>query len=122
MVRDFELVRKLLFYFEEKNDALSIENPVIEGYEPLVIRYHCRLLYDVGFLRCEPIKSRSSDRVINVLPFELTWDGHEFLEKIRSDTTWNKIKSFSQAKGVALTFSVVSGLTKKWVTDKLLGA
>jgi len=29
--------------------------------------------------------------VIYVLPFELTWDGHEFLDKIRSPHVWDEI-------------------------------
>lgn len=103
MNRDFELISSLLFLFENKPDSAMLEYPEIAGFDKAQIAYHCSLLNDAGFLRCEPITSGTSARVVRVLPFELTWDGHEFLDKVRADTTWNKIKSSSREKGVALS-------------------
>jgi hypothetical protein len=119
MKRDFELVRKLLMLFEEKTDSKHIEKPTIEGYDESTINYHCRLLNDAGLLRCEEVISSTSNRVIKVIPFELTWDGHEFLNKIKSDSTWEKVKQYSKDKGVVLTFSVVSAITRQWISDQL---
>lgn len=122
MKRDFDLIRKLLFFFEKKEDSGVIEKPEVDGYSEQEISYHCRLLHDAGFLRCEPIKSSTSDRVIGVLPFELTWAGHEFLDQIRADSTWNHIKSYSKEKGVALSFNIVSELAKKLLLSVIAGA
>ena len=119
MKRDFELIRSLLFLFENKPDSAMLEHPEIDGFDEFQVAYHCRLLNDIGFLRCEPITSSTSNRVVRVLPFELTWEGHEFLDKIRADTTWNKIKTYAREKGVTLSFSVVTTLAKKLVTDAL---
>lgn len=121
MKRDFDLVRQILLQFEAKADAGIVEKPEVEGYPYELVAYHCRLLYDAGFLRCEPVKSSTSDRVIKALPFELTWEGHEFLDKIRSDTTWSKIKTYAKDKGLALSFSVVTELAKR-VVGQLLGS
>ncbi len=120
MNRDFELIRSLLFLFESKSDSTMLEHPEMDGFTDSQIAYHFRLLNDAGLLRCEPITSSTSNRVIRVLPFELTWEGHEFLDKIRADTTWNKIKNYSKDKGVTLSFSVVTALAKKMITDALL--
>lgn len=122
MKRNFEIIRALLFYFESKDTSEAIENPQIDCFESRSITYHCRLLYDAGFLRCEPVKSASGDRIIRVIPFELTWDGHEFLDKIRTDTTWNKIRSYSMNKGLVLSFSVITELAKKYTLDAMKGA
>ena len=119
MKRDFELIRKLLFFFEAREKSEYIESPDINGNESTCIKYHCRLLYDAGFLRCEPITSSTSDRVIRVLGFELTWDGHEFLEKIRTDTMWKKINDYAFDKGIPLSFSVVSGVAQHWIKTEL---
>ena len=115
MKRDFELVRKLLFFFEEKPGPESISVPPIEGYSEHEIMYHCILLHDAGLLRCEPMKSSTSDRVIQVIPFDLTWEGHEFLDKIRSDTIWSKVKSQVQDKGGTLSFNLISELAKNTI-------
>lgn len=121
MKRDFDLVRKLLQYFEARESSAVDEYPDVAGFNRETVGYHCRLLYDARLLRCEPVKSSTSDRVIRVLPFELTWDGHEFLDKIRSDTAWNKIKTHASEKGLALSFSVVTELAKRLLTQALSG-
>ena len=108
MKRDFDLVRKLLIYFEEKPGPEHVEVPPIDGYDELTIKYHLVLLHDADLLRCEPVKSSSGDRVIYVLPFDLTWDGHEFLSKIRDDGLWRKTKDTILSKGCQLTFSTIT--------------
>ena len=118
MKRDFDLIRALLLQFETKEDPLATENPTVEGFSYEMVSYHCRLLHDAGLLRCEPIKSKS-DRIIRVLPFELTWEGHEFLAKIRSETTWGKIKSQAKDSGLSLSLSIVSEIASRF-TSKLI--
>jgi len=117
MRRDFELIRKLLLFFEEKEGQKPVKVLSIEGYDELTIKYHLVLLHDAGLLRCEPIRSSTSDRVIYVIPFELTWDGHEFLEKIRNETTWRKIMDTIKVKGGAIAFSVINQLATKIALD-----
>ncbi|MDP6722005.1 MAG: DUF2513 domain-containing protein, partial [Pirellulaceae bacterium] len=99
MKRDMVLVRKLLFFFEEKETPEMVQEPPIDGYDTLTVKYHLVLMYDAGLLRCEPVSSSSSDRVIYVMPFELTWDGHEFLDKIRNEKVWKRITDTMSAKG-----------------------
>ena len=108
MKRDFDLVRKLLVYFEEKPGPEHVKIPPIEGYDELTIKYHLVLLHDARLLRCEPQTSSSSDRVIEVLPFDLTWDGHEFLAKIKDDGLWQKTKDTILNKGGQLTINTIT--------------
>ncbi len=122
MKRDFELIRKLLFFFEEKEDPAHVEMPPIAGYSDIEIKYHCNLLYDAGFLWCEPTVSTTSERIIKVLPFDLTWNGHEFLEKIRSDNIWKQMKTFSKEKGLTLSFNVVNELAKKFIINTVINS
>jgi hypothetical protein len=34
-----------------------------------------------------------------VLPFELTWDGHEFLDKIRNQHIWDEVMGDIKSRG-----------------------
>ena len=104
MKRDFDLIRQLLIFFEEKQSPQHIEVPPIDGYDELTIKYHLVLLHDTGLLRCEPVRSSTSERVIYVLPFDLTWEGHEFLAKVRNEGVWKKIRSAVASKGGSLAF------------------
>ena len=113
MKRDMELIRKLLFFFDEKETLNMVEVPPIDGYDDLTIKYHLVLMYDAKLLRCEPVTSKTSDRVIYVLPFELTWDGHEFLDKIHSETAWQRVRDIISEKGGSIAFGVVNQLVTK---------
>lgn len=101
MTRDMELIRKLLIFFDEKEGPECIEVPPIPGYDELPIKYHLVLLYDAGYLRCETVRSTSSDRVIYVIPFELTWEGHEFLERVRDPHIWDEVMDSVKQHGFA---------------------
>ena len=121
MKRDMVLVRKLLFFFEEKETPEMVQEPPIDGYDTLTVKYHLVLMYDAGLLRCEPVSSSSSDRVIYVMPFELTWDGHEFLDKIRNEKVWKRITDTMSAKGAhwRSASSVDSRLNSRWSTRRV---
>jgi len=106
MKRDFELIRKLLFYFEEKSNPEAVECPPIEGYAELNIKYHVLLLAQAGLIDYEPELTKTG-RIIRVIPFNLTWKGHEFLDAIRQENTWSKIKEIIKDKGGSLSFEVI---------------
>lgn len=109
MKRDFELIRKLLLFFEEKQSRGHIKAPRIEGYDEGIVQYHLVLMHEAGLLRCEAVRSSTtSDRIISVIPFELTWDGHEFLDKIRNENVWRKVRDTITSKSGSLAFAVVN--------------
>ena len=103
MKRDMDLVRSLLLYLEQKpgpehTAAATIQ---IEGREELEIQYHLNLLYQAGMINGEAVRSSTSDRIIYVLPFELTWTGHEFLESVRDPEIWRNAKATASTAGTA---------------------
>ena len=108
-----DLVRKLLTFFDEKPGPEHVEVPPIEGYDDSTIKYHLVLLHDAELLRCEPVRSSTSDRVIYVIPFDLTWQGHEFIGKVKDERVWERVKNIVASKGGALTFDVVSEIAKR---------
>lgn len=118
MKRDFELIRKLLIFFEDKESPKHCEIPDIEGYDDnTMIKGHLVLLYEAGLLRCEAVRSSSSDRVIYVIPFDLTWEGHEFLDKVRDETVWRKITSMVSSRGGSVAFSVINQLATHFALE-----
>jgi hypothetical protein len=122
MNRDMDLVRKLLVYFDEKPGPEHVMVPDIEGFDESNIKNHLVQLYEAGLIRAESERSSTSnDRVIRVIPFDLTWQGHEFLDKIRNETVWQQIKSTAQSKGLPLTLEVVGELATK-IFVKLMAA
>lgn len=49
----------------------------------------------------------------------LTWEGHDFLDKIRSETVWNKTKETIVKKGLPFVFDVVKELATANMGDMI---
>ena len=101
MKRDMELVRKILFKIEETVDNVAKFNIEIESYTMEQVAYHCSILYEGGYI--SNYKAQYADGGIYSFSVgRLTWEGHEFLDKIREDTIWNKTKETIKTKGLPL--------------------
>ncbi len=120
MKRDLELVRKLLIFFDDKSGPEHVQVPAIPDYDDLTIKYHLVLLHDAGYLRCETVKSTTSDRVIYVLPFDLTWSGHEFLDKVRNPHVWDEVMGKIKERGfVSASVDFIKKLADAVIRKKL---
>lgn len=114
MKRDMEVIRKLLIFFNEKDGPEMVDVPDIgKEYSESVVQYHLRLMCQAGWLNCETERSSTSDRIIRVYPFDLTWEGHEFLAKISADGVWPKLKALVASKGGSMAFAVINQLATK---------
>ncbi|OFV71408.1 MULTISPECIES: DUF2513 domain-containing protein [Acetobacterium] len=120
MKRDMELIRKILLTVEEKYvDTWLHSNEIeIDGYDMKTIGYHCAVLHDAGLLY--DYKGQYGDG--ELLQFgvgRLTWDGHEFLEKIKSDTVWNKTKDTITTKGIPFVLDAVKEIATSITTSMI---
>src|SRR5687767_14319303 len=106
MQRDLDLIRKILFALETKPHPKAIETLEIEGYDDLTVRYHLNLLAQAKLIDYEP-ELTNTGRIIKVLAFNPSWQGYEFLDAVRSEAVWNKVKSQATEKGTALPFDVL---------------
>ncbi|TYQ14778.1 UNVERIFIED_CONTAM: uncharacterized protein DUF2513 [Acetivibrio alkalicellulosi] len=84
MKRDMDLIIKILEFYESREEVSADTNPEITGYEKGVVAYHIRRMYEAGLLDAEAVTSSTTKtRLVNVIPFGLTWEGHEFLDSMR---------------------------------------
>lgn len=71
-----------------------IETLHLDDEDDRVVAYHLRRMFEAGLLDAESVVSSTTpERIIKILPFGLTWAGHEFLESIRNETVFNKLKN-----------------------------
>lgn len=126
MKRNMELIRKILLTVEDKYvDTWLHNNEIkIDGYDMKTIGYHCAVLHDAGLLY--DYKGQYGDG--ELLQFgvgRLTWDGHEFLDKIKSDTVWNKTKDIITEKGIPFVLDAVkeiaTAVTAEMIKTAILG-
>jgi hypothetical protein len=120
--RDMDLVRKILLYIESKEDECPITEAPFEGYSKLVLLEHYHIIYEAGLIRGELYRSTSTaDRVVKVMPFGLTWAGHDFVDIIKNESIWNKATDIVSTKLSGLPFDVLKavliGLCRDAVKD-----
>ena len=118
MKRDMDLCRKILFKIEELYDSTAIYNLEIEGYTRNQVAYHSNLLYEAGLI--SDYKAQYADNEIYSFGVSsLTWDGHDFLDKIREDITWNKVKDIIKNKALPMTLDVIKTVATGVITATL---
>ncbi|WP_434681367.1 DUF2513 domain-containing protein [Pseudomonas sp. R1-18] len=106
MKRDWELVRKILIAVEEiQGHNQHVDGTSIPGYDAPLVSYHIYLLKEAGLLEATCATFLSEPRQCHA--FELTWEGHEFLDQIRPQSIWNKTVSLVREKGLDLSFSTI---------------
>lgn len=120
MKRDMELIRKILFKIEDTIDNVGKSNLKIEGYTMEQVAYHCSVLYEGGYIHACNIQY-GSDGVYSFSVGRLTWEGHEFLDKIREDTIWNKTKATIAEKGLPFVFDIVKSVSTEIIIDVVKG-
>lgn len=110
MKRNMDLCRLILFKIEEEYFSTSLYNLKITGYSDEEVAYHCKLLFDN-----ELISDYKDSYVDDSLDFfevgSLTWKGHDFIDKIREDTVWNRTKEVIKEKMLPSTIEVIKDIS-----------
>ena len=118
MKRDMDLVRSIML----KAEALPPGPPIlyrVGEVEDLVLLHHLELLIEAALLRGKITRSQGSrGDVIGISG--LTWEGHEWIETVRSDRVWEETKAtLSEGEG-AMTFELTKAVATR-VHRKRLG-
>jgi len=107
MKRNWETIRELLAKVEECTLPTEIirlsDFPIERNAE---ISYHMNLLIEAGLVKGQMVRTMGPE-VKDFLAEKLTWNGHEFLDSIRSDTVWQKTKKAFTEQGISMTFDLV---------------
>ncbi len=121
MKRDMELCRKILFAIEEKYVDTALHNLKIPEYTMEQVAYHCKILKEAGLITNYKALF-ASNHIVGFGVGSLTWEGHDFLDKIREDTIWNKTKGLIKNKALPMTLDVVKEIATAVISETLKGA
>jgi hypothetical protein len=113
MKRDWDLIREVLIEVE----ALSEEDRHQFCYglgdehadENQVKSEQALLLWKAGFIEAVDVGTMGGPAIQSP---ELTWQGHDLLDTLRSKPVWERIKKTAQDKGIELTLDSVKALGK----------
>ena len=108
MKRNWDTIRKIMLRVEQLPDEGSTITPDdMTGMDSECAFYHMRLLIESGLAMGGSVELTGGG---NAWISRLSWDGHELLDKIRSDTAWNKIKETARIKGIDLCVDAVKAI------------
>jgi hypothetical protein len=102
MKRNWDAIREILLRLEE---AMPGEPPFSED-RASEAAYQLDLLIEAGLVT-GPAAKASGPGSPPFAAMRLTWQGHEFLDVIRSDMVWQRTKRSFAASGLAMTLDLI---------------
>src|SRR5712691_6756381 len=109
MKRDWDCIRTILLLLEATGDTTSVVNAGdVPGFDAETASYHMRLMIEARLI--EGACSEAIGAPLQCWGSAMTWEGHELLDKIRSPSIWNKIKTAARKHGVSLSLDLVKFL------------
>jgi hypothetical protein len=114
MKRDWDVVRQVLSEIES-GDRRQLRYS--DSVDPIATE-HAFLLLDAGYITAIDATTLDGRGLINP---ELTWEGHDLLDTIRSKSVWERVKQLAKEKGVELTLDSVKLLAAKALDMTLAG-
>lgn len=117
MKRDMDLIRNILFYVEDHYKAGQMNISIdIDGVDENTIYEHCKLVYQSGLL--QSFVDLSTDIGASCMVGNLTSEGYDYLDKIRSDSMWHRVCDILRKKALPFTIDII----KTVATDLILEA
>lgn len=121
MKRDMDLVRLMLLRAEANGvdeEAAAKHHAECEKYEVPLRAHHIAIMIEAGLI----IGSVQTDQ--NGVPakgftLRLTWQGHEFLDAARDDTTWKKVRDKVVKPTASFTFGILVEALKYEIKSRI---
>lgn len=116
MKLNHELLRDIMMYIESNGNGRPVYDVKILGYTENEIVYHFQKLIEANLINGEILGFQG-----NRLRFtSLTWNGHEYIENIKTDYIWNEIKRDIELKGLTNTsIDIIKDYANKLIRNKL---
>ena len=117
MKLNHECIRKTLLYFE---DVLDIHSPLnlsgftLEGFSRDDTVYTIKKLSEVEYIKATIVYDINDEFEITI--YEITWEGHKFLDTIRDNKVWSETKNIL-SKVSSCSISFVSNIASQVLTN-----
>lgn len=120
MRRDLDLIRELLLVFEQLplNGGINVREIELPPWTRDEIIYNSYVLWQSGLVEAVDCSSNSSGR--NIIVRSLRPAGHDYLDAVRSDQIWGKVKARTGQHGLEVSLDVAKSLAVTLI-GKVLG-
>lgn len=119
MKRDMELVRKILLFIEDHHEGTSLINLKLDGYDKTTVAEHCKIMFDYGLLEHFKPYPADNDPYNMFAVGGLTWEGFDYLDKIRDDSMWGLVKNKLKEHGLPVLIDTVKSIASAYIQAKV---
>lgn len=119
MRRDMDLVRRILMELGDSERPLAASVFAGGGVTEELAAYHIEIMRQAGLVTATVTRDLSGR--VDATAEALTWDGQEFLDAVRSDGIWSKVKARVAKTVGGATLDTVKALAVRYGTEMLLG-
>ena len=108
MKRDMELVRKMLLEIEgtRTGSVYDTSTSKLSAWSQDALDEHLLLLHQAGFVTNYQASGEGG------MCTALSWQGHDFLDTIRSEPVWRETKRRLGEKGITASIEVIKSLAE----------
>ena len=92
MKRDMDLVRTILLALADSDEPLLSTDLVTDEHSRDVIGYHFLILDEAGLIMAN-VKPAGDDPYYIAAASRLTWEGNDFLDAVRDESIWKRVRS-----------------------------
>ena len=118
MKRDMSLVRIILLALSESDEPIKSDDPAFGEYPKALVGYHFQLLDEAGLIVAS-VQAADNDPYYFAIASRLTWEGNDFLDSVRNESIWEKVRStIGQATGTA-SFEVFKNVASSMALEAI---
>ncbi len=111
MKRNMDLVRAILLFVENQDvNSGQYENITLDGYTPMEVMMHVKIMEGYGLLQDCTYYLRGNTTVRTI-----TWEGYDYLDKVRDNTIWKKTKDTIVSNGLPLIFDTIKTVSTAFI-------
>ena len=120
MERNLDLYRSILLLVEKEGDPEEplIHSLAVEGVDQAIVNEHVKLMVDAGLLEGE-IKFSTNNRILLTAIRGLTPRAYDFLDNVRNDGLWERIKERISTTTGSASFDIVEEFAHQIVSTVL---
>lgn len=131
MKLNIDCIRDILFYLEENlqlTPDLELEEislfdlPQHLNYSIQELANTLLVLQEAGFIEAYVVHGDNQITLLDI--YRITYDGYQFIESIRPETVWHKVKSVGKSVGsfsISTITQIATGVLTSLITDQLSG-
>ena len=120
MRRDMNLIREILLELEKSRHPISVDAFTTSSVSKEHVGYNMELMYQAGLITvCK--QPADNDPYYFYQAKAITWEGQEFLNNVKDDSNWKKLKLMVAEKTGDVSFAVIKNLACSIAQSSFIG-